>query len=62
MLETLIEFLFKLVVGIPAFLVDLVIRPGQESPPNRWLLTLLAMVFLVGICGWSFVALFLDAR
>lgn len=62
MLETLIEFAFKLVIGLPAFLVDLVISPGQESRPNRWLLSLLVIVFLFGICGWALVALLLNAH
>jgi hypothetical protein len=37
-LEMLIEFVFTLLIRIPAFLVDLVVKPGKESRSNKWLL------------------------
>jgi hypothetical protein len=55
MLEMLIEFVLTILVRIPAFLVDLVVKPGKESRSNKWLLSLLAAVFLFGICGWILI-------
>tara|TARA_R110002072_G_scaffold299632_1_gene475482 strand:- start:56456 stop:56635 length:180 start_codon:yes stop_codon:yes gene_type:complete len=59
MLDIVIEFVFRLLVRIPAFLVDLVVRPGKEHRSNKWLLSTLAAVFLLGSCGWILIALLL---
>ena len=44
LLAMLLEFVFTRLVKLPAFLVDLILKPGHESHANKWLLAILGIV------------------
>ncbi|MGZ0173200.1 MAG: hypothetical protein ACKVHE_27035 [Planctomycetales bacterium] len=45
LLAMLLEFVFTRLVKLPAFLVDLILKPGHEARSNKWLLALQGMIF-----------------
>ncbi len=46
-----IELVFMLLVKVPGFVVDLVLKPGKEAQANKWQLAIVGIIFYGLIIG-----------
>lgn len=46
-----IQLVFTLLIKIPGFVVDLVLKPGNEAQANNWQLAIVGIIFYALIIG-----------
>lgn len=46
-----IQLVFTLLIKIPSFVVDLILKPGNEAQANKWQLAIVGIVFYALIIG-----------
>jgi len=46
-----IQLVFTLLIKIPGFVVDLILKPGNEAQANKWQLAIVGIVFYALIIG-----------
>ena len=46
-----IQLVFTLLTKIPGFVVDLILKPGNEAQANKWQLAIVGIVFYALIIG-----------
>jgi len=46
-----IQLVFTLLIKIPGFVVNLILKPGNEAQANKWQLAIVGIVFYALIIG-----------